>query len=96
MGIELFSFSKAFNMTGWRLAFVAGNERVVSAFGHVKDNYDSGQFKAIQKAGCHALGHPEITEATAEKYERRLAALVEILKSAGTVTSATSPGLMNA
>ena len=83
VGIEIHSMSKAFNMTGWRLAFVAGNERVVSAFGHVKDNYDSGQFKAIQKAGCHALGHPEITEATAEKYERRLAALVEILKSAG-------------
>ncbi|MHB8174483.1 MAG: aminotransferase class I/II-fold pyridoxal phosphate-dependent enzyme, partial [Nitrospirota bacterium] len=83
VGVEIHSMSKAFNMTGWRLAFVAGNEKVVSAFGHVKDNYDSGQFKAIQKAGCHALSHPEITEATTEKYRRRLAALVVILKSAG-------------
>ena len=83
VGVEIHSMSKAFNMTGWRLAFVAGNERVVSAFGHIKDNYDSGQFKAIQKAGCAALSHPEITEATTEKYRRRLAALVKILKSAG-------------
>lgn len=36
-------------MTGWRLAFVAGNELVVKAFAAVKDNNDSGQFKAIQK-----------------------------------------------
>ncbi len=83
VGVEIHSMSKAFNMTGWRLAFVAGNERVVSAFGHIKDNYDSGQFKAIQKAGCHALSHPEITDAIAAKYKRRLSALVKILKSAG-------------
>ncbi len=83
VGVEIHSMSKAFNMTGWRLAFVAGNEKVVSAFGHIKDNYDSGQFKAIQKAGCVALSQPEITEETAEKYRRRLAALVGILKSAG-------------
>ncbi len=83
VGVEIHSMSKAFNMTGWRLAFVAGNERVVSAFGHIKDNYDSGQFKAIQKAGCHALEHPEITDEISAKYKRRLAELVKILKSAG-------------
>jgi LL-diaminopimelate aminotransferase len=83
VGIEIHSMSKAFNMTGWRLAFVAGSEKVVSAFGHIKDNCDSGQFKAIQKAGCYALAHPEITEAIAAKYERRLRSLVEILKSVG-------------
>lgn len=83
VGVEIHSMSKAFNMTGWRLAFVAGNERVVSAFGHIKDNYDSGQFKAIQKAGCNALEHPEITEAITAKYKRRLAELVKILKSVG-------------
>jgi LL-diaminopimelate aminotransferase len=70
-------------MTGWRLAFVAGNERVVAAFAHIKDNYDSGQFKAIQKAGCTALSHPEITDAITEKYRRRLTSLVKTLKSVG-------------
>ena len=83
VAIEIHSLSKAFNMTGWRLAFVAGNERIVNAYGYVKDNYDSGQFKAIQKAGIHALEHPEITDEIRKKYERRLRALVEILNSVG-------------
>ena len=44
VGVEIHSLSKAFNMTGWRLAFVVGNELVVNGFGYVKDNCDSGQF----------------------------------------------------
>ncbi len=83
VGVEIHSLSKAYNMTGWRLAFVAGNERVVAGFGNVKDNYDSGQFKAIQKAGVYALDHPEITHEIAAKYERRLRALVAALKDVG-------------
>jgi len=83
VGIELHSFSKAFNMTGWRIAFVVGNEGIISAFGHVKDNYDSGQFIAIQKAGVYALEHPEMTEKNSAKYKRRLEMMVEALKSAG-------------
>jgi len=83
VGVEIHSFSKAFNMTGWRLAFVAGNEKVISAFGHVKDNYDSGQFIAIQKPGIYALEHTEITEKIAVKYKRRLELMVEALNSAG-------------
>ena len=90
VGIEIHSLSKAFNMTGWRLAFVTGNERVVSAFGHVKDNYDSGQFIAIQKAGIYALEHPEMTEKISAKYKRRLELMVEALNSAG--FSAKMPG----
>jgi len=61
VGVEIHSLSKAYNMTGWRLAFVAGNKRVIAGYGNVKDNYDSGQFKAIQRAGAYALDHPEIT-----------------------------------
>ncbi|MEE8185839.1 MAG: LL-diaminopimelate aminotransferase [Thermodesulfobacteriota bacterium] len=83
VGIEIHSFSKAFNMTGWRLAFVAGNERVISAFSHIKDNYDSGQFIAIQKAGIYALEHPDITEKIAAKYQRRLELMINALTSVG-------------
>ena len=89
VGIEIHSLSKAYNMTGWRLAFVAGNELVVSGFANVKDNYDSGQFIAIQKAGIHALQHPEITNEIKNKYKRRLGMLVDALNSAG--FSATLP-----
>jgi LL-diaminopimelate aminotransferase len=83
VGVEIHSLSKAFNMTGWRLAFVAGNERVISGYGNVKDNYDSGQFKAIQKAGVYALEHPEITDDIAAKYERRLRAMAGVLAELG-------------
>src|SRR3990170_5333507 len=83
VGVEIHSLSKAFNMTGWRLAFVAGNERVVAGYGNVKDNYDSGQFKAIQKAGVYALNHPEITGKITAKYDRRLRALVDTLSGMG-------------
>ena len=83
VGIEIHSFSKAFNMTGWRLAFVAGNELIVSGFAAVKDNFDSGQFIPIQKAGMHCLKNPEITEKIRIKYERRLSKMVDILNSIG-------------
>lgn len=83
VGIEIHSLSKAFNMTGWRLAFVAGNELLVKGFANVKDNYDSGQFIAIQKAGIYALEHPEITEEIKMKYKRRLELLVNALNSVG-------------
>ena len=89
VGIEIHSLSKAYNMTGWRLAFVAGNELVISGFANVKDNYDSGQFIAIQKAGIYALQHPEITNEIKNKYKRRLGMLVNALNSAG--FSATLP-----
>ena len=83
VGVEIHSLSKAYNMTGWRLAFVAGNERVIAGYGTVKDNYDSGQFRAIQKAGVHALDHPEITDRIKAKYERRLRSMVETLREIG-------------
>jgi len=83
VGVEIHSLSKAFNMTGWRLAFIAGNNRVIAGFGNVKDNFDSGQFKAIQKAGVYALDHPEITDEIAAKYERRLRAMSAALTELG-------------
>lgn len=83
VGIEIHSLSKAFNMTGWRLGFVVGNQKVVKAFACVKDNNDSGQFKAIQLAGATALSHIEITEVTAAKYSRRHNLLVEALNNVG-------------
>lgn len=83
VAVSVQSLSKAFNMTGWRLGFVAGNELAVKAFAAVKDNCDSGQFMAIQKAGVYCLEHPEITRSTAEKYSRRHDLLVEALQSVG-------------
>jgi LL-diaminopimelate aminotransferase len=58
VGVSIQSLSKAFNMTGWRLGFVAGNAQIVEACAAVKDNYDSGQFLPIQEAGIYCLNHP--------------------------------------
>lgn len=83
VGIELYSLSKAFNMTGWRCGFVAGNPLLIQAYGDVKDNTDSGQFLAIQHAAAWCLNHPEITESIVAKYSRRMDGLVQTLRSLG-------------
>ncbi len=83
VGVEIHSLSKAFNMTCWRLAFLAGNPEIVKAYGTIKDNTDSGQFRAIQKAGIYALGHPELTRANCERYSRRFDMLIPALREAG-------------
>ena len=83
VGVEIHSLSKAFNMTGWRIAFLAGNAKIVKAYGVVKDNTDSGQFRAIQKAGIFALQHPQITAGICEKYSRRFDLLTCALNELG-------------
>lgn len=83
VAVELHSLSKGFNMTGWRLGWVCGNPLVVKAYGDVKDNSDSGQFLAIQKAGVAALSNPDITAQIAAKYSRRMDLLVGVLNEAG-------------
>jgi LL-diaminopimelate aminotransferase len=83
VGVEIHSLSKGWNMIGWRLGWVCGHPRLVRAFADVKDNCDSGQFIAIQKAGIAALDDPEIPRRTREKYRRRLGKLVEVLRRCG-------------
>ncbi|MDQ1297358.1 MAG: LL-diaminopimelate aminotransferase, partial [Bacteroidota bacterium] len=72
-----------FNMTGWRIGFVCGSSKAVKAYATVKDNTDSGQFRAIQKAAIQALRHTEITEKTISKYSRRFDLLVDALNESG-------------
>jgi LL-diaminopimelate aminotransferase len=70
-------------MIGWRMGWVCGHERIVRAFADVKDNCDSGQFIAIQKAAAAALADPAIPRQVREKYRRRLEKLVGVLRAAG-------------
>ncbi len=83
VGLEVHSLSKAFNMTGWRIGFICGNSKAVKAYATVKDNTDSGQFRAIQKAAIQALRHTEITDNTVIKYSRRFNLLVAALNESG-------------
>lgn len=59
--IEFFSHSKTYNMTGWRAGFAVGGAEAIKALGTIKNNIDSGIFKAIQRAGIAALESPQET-----------------------------------
>jgi len=81
--IELHSMSKAYNMTGWRLAFFCGAPWAVEALANIKDNCDSGQFKAIQLAACAGIADASLAEGIRDHYETRLRKMVDVLKEAG-------------
>lgn len=82
--LEFHSLSKTFNMTGWRVGFVAGGRDLVRAFSGAKENIDSGVFTAIQKAAATALSGPagEISERLGI-YRRRREVLIEGLRKLG-------------
>ncbi|MEI8139115.1 MAG: LL-diaminopimelate aminotransferase [bacterium] len=83
VAVELHSMSKSYNMTGWRLGFVAGAARIVQAYAEVKDNVDSGQFKAIQLAACEGIADKKLADKIKKHYERRLKKIVKVLKGVG-------------
>jgi LL-diaminopimelate aminotransferase len=83
VGIEIHSMSKGFDMIGWRLGWFCGHPRLVQALADVKDNSDSGQFIAIQRAAIVALDDESIPVRTRAKYRRRLEKLVAMLRRCG-------------
>ena len=84
VAVEFFSLSKAFNMTGWRLGFVVGNENVVNAVKKVKDNIDNGSLRALQFAGAKALSLAhEITPKLNSIYQERRDMVVDALTENG-------------
>jgi LL-diaminopimelate aminotransferase len=89
VGVEVFSWSKGYNMTGWRCAAIAGNAEVISNYWRLKSNIDSGNFEAVQRAGIAAL-QPAVdkdVEAMNAVYARRRDLVCDALANAGvTVT----------
>lgn len=84
VAIEFFSCSKAYNMTGWRIAFACGNADAIKTLGIVKSNVDSGQFTAIQQAAMEAmLGPQDDVAEMREIYQRRRDMVLETLPSIG-------------
>lgn len=90
VALEIHSMSKSYNMTGWRLGFVAGSAPAVKAFAEVKDNVDSGQFKAIQVAACAGIADVDIAESIRGHYQRRLQGMTVALQEVG--FDASMPG----
>jgi LL-diaminopimelate aminotransferase len=84
--VEFHSLSKTFNMTGWRIGWVAGAPKAIEAVKRLKTNIDSGIFDAVQKAGIAALEGPvDFLERTVDTYRRRRDLLCDGLKSMGIV-----------
>jgi LL-diaminopimelate aminotransferase len=84
VGVEIFSLSKGWNMTGWRCGLVAGNADVVERYRQLKSNLDSGLFEALQRAASVALTEErEFPRRMSEVYERRRDLVVEALASIG-------------
>ena len=90
VSIELHSMSKSYNMTGWRLGFVVGSAAIVKAYATIKDNMDSGQFKAIQEAACVGIADKGLADSIKAHYYGRLKKMVTALNAAG--LNATIPG----
>jgi LL-diaminopimelate aminotransferase len=82
VGVEMFSLSKSYNMTGWRSGAIVGNADVVDAFWRLKTNLDSGMFGAVQRASVAALTGPqECVAQMCTVYQRRRDLLVEALRA---------------
>src|SRR5688572_9065466 len=84
VGVEVFSLSKGFNMTGWRCAAILGNSDAIQTYWRLKTNVDSGLFEAIQLAGAAALDAPaDSIEEMNAVYARRRDLVVSALRDIG-------------
>ncbi len=93
--VEVFSMSKSYSMPGWRVAFMAGNRRMISALAHMKTYLDYGTFAPLQYAAAWALTNGDhIASELRDLYRGRATALVDGLHRAGWTTVAEPSGTM--
>jgi LL-diaminopimelate aminotransferase len=84
VGVEVFSLSKGWNMTGWRTAAIVGNPAAVEAYWRLKTNIDSGMFEVVQLAAAAALERGrDIPKDMSEIYQRRRDLVVDALREIG-------------
>jgi LL-diaminopimelate aminotransferase len=89
VGVEVFSLSKGYNMTGWRCAAILGNAEAIQTYWRLKTNVDSGLFGAVQMAGVAALEGPTgPLERMNQTYLRRRDLVVSALREIGVEVNA--------
>lgn len=82
--IETYSMSKTYNMTGWRVGFAVGGEKIIDALGTVKESMDSGTFTAIQETSAWILQNcDDEAERIRELYKKRAEVFYKGLKELG-------------
>jgi alanine-synthesizing transaminase len=84
VAVEFFTLSKSYNMPGWRIGFMVGNQRLVGALARLKSYFDYGTFTPIQVAAIAALEGPqECVAQICDTYRRRRDVLVDGLNKLG-------------
>jgi alanine-synthesizing transaminase len=84
VAVEFFTLSKSYNMPGWRVGFMVGNKKLVSALARLKSYFDYGTFTPIQVASIAALEGPqECVREICENYRKRRDVLIEGLNKVG-------------
>ena len=84
VGLEVFSLSKGYNMTGWRTAAIVGNAEALAAYWKLKTNIDSGMFEAVQLAAAEALDSgDDVPRQMSKIYQRRRDLVVGVLREIG-------------
>src|SRR3954447_18751214 len=84
VGVEVFSLSKGYNMTGWRTAAIVGNAEAVESYWRLKTNIDSGMFEAVQLAAAAALDEADqVPRDMSAVYQRRRDLVCDALREIG-------------
>jgi LL-diaminopimelate aminotransferase len=84
VGVEIFSLSKGWNMTGWRAGWIAGSPELVERYRHLKTNLDSGMFEAVQAAAVAALTDAgDFPRQMSDVYQRRRDLVADALREIG-------------
>jgi LL-diaminopimelate aminotransferase len=84
VGVEIFSLSKGWNMTGWRVGWIAGNAEIVERYRQLKTNLDSGMFDALQHAAVAALTNArDFPREMSDIYRRRRDLMIDALAAIG-------------
>lgn len=94
VGIELNSFSKTFNMAGWRVGMAVGNREIISALRDIKSNMDAGLPLPIQHMAIAALrGRQDVVDDNTSAYQQRRDKLIPVLKKIGLSVNKPRAGL---
>jgi LL-diaminopimelate aminotransferase len=84
VGIEFYSLSKTYNMTGWRIGAAVGNAKIIETLWRLKTNMDSGMFQALQRTAAYALtSSQQCVKEMCQLYQRRRDLVVGVLRQIG-------------
>jgi alanine-synthesizing transaminase len=84
IGVEFFTLSKSYDMPGWRVGFVCGNQEALGALARLKSYFDYGIFQPVQIAAIHALNGPQdYVEQVRQRYKKRRDVLIDGLERVG-------------